>query len=195
MTAVDPASVDAATQALMDNAGCTEDRAHEIVEAVVRAATDEALSTISGASTVSGSAVDMRLLRLRRILEQLGDAAAPLHSYEVGTVFQITPSQGATLLRTYQARYAQDVRKRMEKKVGATAKTATRKGVGSGGKFVFDFPDAATLDYAADRLRRHGYEKSLAVDRPQLQLTIDRDLKAAGGRDAVEFLKGDGPKS
>jgi hypothetical protein len=106
-------SASLAVESLIDDAGSTQGRAEAIVEAVARSAVQEALATMAGSEPVYGSIVDTRLARLRRIIEELGEQASPLTAYEAGAVFRITSSQGRTLLRTYQARYARDYRARM----------------------------------------------------------------------------------
>jgi hypothetical protein len=179
----------ASLQALMEDAGTRKDRAEAIVEAVAKAAVQDALETAAGSEPVYGSIVDTRLARLRRIIEQLGDGASPLTAYEAGAVFRITPSQGRTLLRTYQARYARDYRARMGAAVSTVAKRAKAKGL-KPSRYEFEFADAGTLEYAADRLRRHGFERSLTIDRPALMVKIDAGVKVAD-QDAKAFLSSD----
>jgi hypothetical protein len=182
-------SASLAVQALIDDAGTTKERAEAIVEAVARAAVKDALATTAGTEPVYGSIVDVRLARLRRIIEELGDGLSPLTAYEAGAVFRITASQGRTLLRTYQARYARDYRARMAAAVTAVAKGAKAKGL-KPSRYEFEFADGGTLEYAADRLRRHGFERSLTIDRPALILRVDTGVKVSG-QDAKAFLTSD----
>jgi hypothetical protein len=184
------ASAALAVQALIDDAGSSGDRARAIVEAVARAAVQDALATTAGSEPVYGSVVDARLARLRRIIDELGDQVSLLTSYEAGAVFRITPSQARTLLRTYQARYAREYRARMAGTVRAVAKKAKAKGL-KPSRYEFVFADAGTLEYAADRLRRHGFERSLTVDRPALTVRIETSVKVSA-QDAKAFLTADG---
>lgn len=181
-------SVKAARQALTEDAGCTAGRAGALVEAVARAAVEEALAVVAGDEQVTGSVVEARLTRLRRILDALGKSAAPLSRYEAGAIFRIPPTQAGTLLRTYQARYSKDFRERMTAAVKASANAAKKKGIGAKARYEFQFSNAATLEYAVDRLRRHGYERTLSVDREELVLRIDPAVKV-GQQDAKQFLK------
>lgn len=179
------ASAADAVAALIDDAGCTRERAVALAEAAATAAVQDALATIAGAEPVYGSIVDVRLARLRRIIEALGAGVAPPTAYETGAIFRITSSQGRTLLRTYQARHAKDYRGRMTSAVQPVARAA--EAVGRPSRFEFRFADAGTLEYAADRLRRHGFERTLKTDRPELLLTVDTAVKVAG-KDAKQFL-------
>jgi hypothetical protein len=109
--------------------------------------------------------------------------------YEAGAVFRITPSQGRTLLRTYQARYARDYRVRMAAAVRTVAEGAKAKGL-KPSRYEFDFADAGTLEYAVDRLRRHRFERSLTIDRPALMVRVDTSVKVSA-QDAKAFLISD----
>src|SRR5262245_56371427 len=122
---------DDAIQALMDDAGCDQARATALVGAVAEAAQAEALGVVAGADPVSGSMVDTRVARLKRIMDALNAADPPPSPYEVGAIFRITPSQGRTLLNTYQARFSKDFRGRMEERVKEVAKRAESKGLGT----------------------------------------------------------------
>lgn len=178
-----------AVAALVDDAGSTPARAEAVVEAVASAAAHDALATTAGSEPVYGSIVDARLASLRRIIEQLGDRASPLSAYEAATVFRITPNQGRTLLRTYQARYAKDYRARMSKAVQKVAKGGRKKGA-KPTRYDFAFEDAGTLEYAVERMRRHGFERSLTVDRVALVVSVDESMKVSG-QDARDFLVAD----
>jgi hypothetical protein len=184
------ASAALAVQALVDDAGSDRARAEAIVEAVAKAAVQDALATTAGTEPVYGSVVDGRLARLRRIIDELGDQVSVLTAYEAGAVFRITPTQGRTLLRTYQARYARDYRARMAGTVRTVAQRAKAKGL-KPSRYEFEFADAGTLEYAADRLRRHGFERSLTIDRPALTVRIDTGVKVSA-QDAKAFLASDG---
>lgn len=72
-----------ATQALVDDAGCREERAAALVQAVTNVAAEEALMIVAGTASVSGSIVDTRVARLRRIIEALPEASAFLRAWEV----------------------------------------------------------------------------------------------------------------
>lgn len=176
-----------AAQALKDDAGCTAQRADELVEAVAQAAAEEALAIVAGSAEVTASITDTRLARLRRILDALGKTAPAPTSYEVGAIFRITPTQGRTLLRTYQARYSSDFRSRMQSGIKAAAAKGKKTGGLGSAKFAFEFPDAATLEYASDRLRRQGFERGLSVDREKLTLKVDAGVKV-NNLDAKAFL-------
>jgi hypothetical protein len=183
------ASAALAVQALIDDAGSNKERAEAIVDAVAKAAVHDALATTAGSEPVYGSIVDARLARLRQIIKELGDGASPLTAYEVGAVFRITPSQGRTLLRTYQVRYAKDYRARMAATVKTIAKSAKATGL-KPSRYGFEFADAGTLEYAVDRLRRHGFERSLTIDRQALTVKVDTSIKVSA-KDAKAFLISD----
>jgi len=182
-------SASLAVQALIDDAGSKKERAEAIVDAVAKAAVHDALATTAGSEPVYGSIVDARLARLRQIIEELGEGASPLTAYEAGAVFRITPSQGRTLLRTYQVRYARDYRARMAATVKTIAESAKATGL-KPSRYEFEFADAGTLEYAVDRLRRHGFERSLTIDRQALTVRVDTSVKVSA-QDAKTFLISD----
>jgi hypothetical protein len=194
------AVADAARRALRDDAGVGEARATAIVRAVALTAAKEALEVTAGDSEVYGSVLDTRLARLRGLLNALDVDEAPLSPYEIGVIMRITPSQATSLVRTYRARYSVDYRRRMNQFVrdALAAKTTTKasKSTVPGAKgtpatYGLTFANAAALEYAADRLRRRGFHRSLKEDRIALTLTIDQDIKDAEDRDAVAFLEAD----
>jgi hypothetical protein len=191
---------DAARRALRDDAGVGQARAAAVVRAVAVTAAKEALAVAAGRQEVYGSALDTRLARLRGLLDALEATEAPLSPYEIGVILRITPSQASSLVRTYRARYSDDYRRRMNQLVrdAVAAKTtakASKSGVpgakGTPATYTLPFANTAALEYAADRLRRHGLARSLKEDKVALTLTIDQDVRDPDGRDAVAFLTAD----
>jgi hypothetical protein len=157
------------------------------VKAVSAAAATEALDVVAGSAQSFGSAVDRRVAALDRLITEM-DAKESLPTvYEVGVIFRITPSQARNVLRTYQARFSERYRGRLQDALNAVkAQTKQRDGVGV---FVFDFDDPAVLDFAVERLRRRGLTRSVTVDRTKLQIEVARDETDRFGQKANAVLK------
>jgi hypothetical protein len=178
---------DAAARALEEDAGCKPERARALVDAVARAAADEALEVIAGRAPSYGGVVDHRVAMLDRVLRALPREERFPDRYEVGAMFRITPGQAANALRTYQARFSDAYRARLQAALATVSpKGQTRAGTSV---FVFEFDDPAVLDYAVERLRRRGLTRSVSVDRTKLELVVDREQKDRFGRTAAEALK------
>ncbi len=188
-------SLEAAKKALVDDGGCSPERAALITEALGAVGAEEALNVAGGTQDVFGSVVDTRVDRLRRLLERIPQAEPPLTRYEVGVLFRIKPSQAHSLNGTYQARYPAKYRERLDKSVKSAARKADKVGLLKAKDFEFAFDNLVVLDYAVDRLRRQGFERGLSVDRAKLTVTVSRTDKDSGKRSAAEFLKGDEPKT
>lgn len=175
-----------AARALVEDAGCLEERAEQLVTASATVAAQEALAIIAGTATVSGSIVDTRVARLKQIIEALPKNAPFPDPYEVSVIFRITPSQARTLINTYQARYTADYRDRIKGLVKTAEAEATQKDKRE--VWVIDFSDPAALDYAFETLKRRGLSKTLERDRTAMTITVDRDQEDRHGKNAVEVL-------
>jgi hypothetical protein len=187
-----------ARTALVDDAGASNARADTLVEVVAEVAAAEGLAIVGGDQDVYGSIVDTRLARLRKLLKALPEGEPLPDPYEVGVIFRITPSQARSLLRTYRARFSGDYAGRMNGRIAAAAENVGEAGGGKlnvpGQKkvpetWVFSFADLPTLEYAEDQLRRHGFSRSLTPDRTGLKISVEKDVRNADGKDAVEYLK------
>lgn len=109
------------------------------------------------------------------------------NQFEIGVLFRITPEQGRSVLRTYQARFSKNYASRL---TAAAAKATPQQKSQSGTPvYVFSFNDPAVLDFTVDRLRRRGLTKSVAVDRTALTVTVDRGERDRFGKDAKDALK------
>jgi hypothetical protein len=176
-----------AIRALKEDAGCEPKRARDLVEAVGDAAAAEAMELIAGRTQSVGSALDRRVATLERVIRALPVSERLPNRYEVGAIFRITPTQGANVLRTYQARYSEAYRERFASAVAAVKPTLEQR---SGTNvFVFAFNDPALLEYAVERLRRRGLTRSVTVDQTKLELVVDRDVKDRFGKSADAALK------
>jgi hypothetical protein len=187
-----------ARAALVEDAGASSARADTLVEVVAEVAAAEGLAIVGGDQDVFGSIVDTRLARLRKLLSALPGGEPLPDPYEVGVIFRITPSQARSLLRTYRARFSGDYARRMNGRIAAAAEDPDE---GGGGKsnvpgqetapetWVFSFGDLPTLEYAEDQLRRHGFSRSLTPDRTGLKLSVEKSVKNADGKDAVQYLR------
>lgn len=177
----------AAVRALEEDAGCEPERARHLVKAVGAAAAAEAMELIAGRTQVLGSALDRRVAALERVIRSLPISERVPNRYEVGAIFRITPSQGANVLRTYQARYSDAFRARFRSAAAAVKPTLEQRA--GTNIFVFAFNDPALLEYAVERLRRRGLTRSVTVDRTKLELVVDRDVKDRFGKSADVALQ------
>lgn len=176
----------AAALALVSDGGCSDERARTLVAAVEEMGRTDALETVAGTATVSGSIVDTRVGRLRALISALDDADELASAYELSAIFRITPSQARTLLRTYEIRHSSDVRDRMAKLVKA-AKAAELE-VDGAKVWRVDFDDPAVMEYAVETLRRRGLAKSVDRNTSKLQLTVERERKDRRGLTAKQIL-------
>jgi hypothetical protein len=177
----------AAVRALEEDAGCEPKRARSLVDAVGAVAAAEAMELIAGRTQAVGSALDRRVATLERVIRALPVSARLPNRYEVGAIFRITPTQGANVLRTYQARYSEEYRERFRSAVAAVKPTLEQRA--GTNIFVFAFNDPALLEYAVERLRRRGLTRSVTVDQTKLELVVDRDAKDRFGKGADAALK------
>ena len=177
-----------AIRALEEDAGCEAKRARDLVAAVSAAAAAEARELIAGRTQAVGSALDRRVATLERVIRALPASERLPNRYEVGAIFRITPTQGANVLRTYQARYSEAYRERFASAVAALKPSLEQR---SGTNvFVFAFNDPAVLDYAVERLRRRGLTRSVVIDQTNLELVVDRDMRDRFGKRADAALSG-----
>jgi hypothetical protein len=180
--------LNAAALALEGDAGCRPERALALAKAVSQAAANEALEVVAGQTQAFGGAVDRRVGMLDRVIRAL-DAKERLPTiYEVGVIFRITPTQARNVLRTYEARFAEPYRGRLQAALQTVKPTSQQRG--KVGVFLFDFDDPTVLEYAVDRLRRRGLTRSVSADWTKLQLVVDRSEKDRFDKTADEALKG-----
>lgn len=191
--------------ALVNFAGCSAPRATALVTALAAVAADEALLVVGGGAPVSNSLVDARVERVRRLVERLAEQAADeekarndgqtpntdsanlLNAYELAAVLRVQPRQAQSLLRTWQARYPEQLQERMQTLVGAGSKDVG--GSDDAPTWTVDYDDPATLDYAAEQLRRNGLSKGLKVDRSAQRLEVPQDSRdRTGRRNALQIL-------
>lgn len=175
-----------AVKALIDFAGCDKTRAAELVTAWKKVFAIEALSVVAGTERVTTTVTDLRVERLRRLVDELGGSAALPNPYELGMLLRITVPQARTALRNWQARYPDQYEHHMQRLTAAGKPT-----VGGGERdatWVIEFEDPEVLDYAVDRLRRRGVQKGLTSDSSALQVTVPKDATATDGRGVLETL-------
>lgn len=172
-----------AIDVLAEEAGVSTPRAKELVEALQTAHANEGIGILIGTWPVSGSVVDQRVARLDALIDALPATAITPTNYEVGVLFRITPSQGQTLLRVYQARHGIKIRNRMLARIAEIPMKT------SGTNKVAQFSDSATLDFAVDLLRRNGFEKGLEPNHTDLTLTLPADSANADGESPKKFFK------
>lgn len=108
---------------------------------------NEALEVVAGRAQSFGSAVDRRVATLDRPVGELAPNESIPTEYEVGAIFQITPTQARNVLRTYQARFSEHYRDRLQSALGkVNAKSVRQSGTNV---YVFPFDDPAVLQYAS----------------------------------------------
>ena len=175
-----------AGQAFVDDASCEKPRAEALAKALGDAAASEALAVAAGDDLIYGSALDARVARLRRVVENLGEGAVP-NIYEIGVMFRITPTQARNVLGTYQARFTGRFRERMDDKL-KQHKPSSITHETHGDVFRWQFDDPGVLDYAIDKLRRQGLSRLVWKDEDELTLMVDRDARDRHKKDAKSVL-------
>jgi hypothetical protein len=202
-TPPDPSAL--ARDALVNFAGCSTQRATALVHALAAVAADEALLVVGGGAPVSNSLVDARVERVRRLVERLAkqavdedrarndgqtpntDSASLLNAYELAAILRVQPRQAQSLLRTWQARYPEQLRERMETLV--TAGTKDVGGTDDAPTWTVEYDDPATLEYAAEQLRRNGLTKGLKVERSAQRIEVPQDSRdRTRQRNALQVL-------
>lgn len=145
----------------------------------------EALSVVAGLERVTTSVSDLRVERVRLLVNQLGDAALP-NPYELGVLMRVPVTQSRRVLRNWQARYPDHYEDHMqqlaaqgEREVGGTDEHPN---------WVIEYKDSEVLEYALDRLRRHGVQKGLKADRSSLTLEVLQATTGPDGDGALAVL-------
>ncbi len=176
---------DLAAEALIEFGGCTKGRAKQLVGAWKKVFAVEALSVVAGVERVTTSVSDLRVERVRALVDLLEDAPLP-NPYEIGVLMRIPLTQSRTVLRNWQARYPRRYEGHMQT---LAAKGRKKPGGGTGGfTWKITYKDLGVLEYAVDHLRRHGLQQGLKVDRSDLTIEVPKSTKAADGSDAAELL-------
>jgi len=174
-----------AAEALVQFGGCTKARAKELVKAWKAVFAAEALSVVAGLERVTSSVSDLRVERVRLLVNELGEAALP-NPYELGVLLRVPVSQARRVLRNWQARYPDHYE-------GHMAALAAKGGRDVGGgdtipTWIIEYGDPEVLEYALDRLRRRGVQKGLKTDRSALTLEVPQATTGSEGENALKVL-------
>jgi hypothetical protein len=173
--------------ALRADAGCEEARAKALVKAIGEAAREEALELVAGSTQPFSGVLDRRVATLERVIRLLDEGERLPSDYEVGAIFRITPTQGRNVLRTYQARFSESYRNRLQGALGEV--DVQSKLVEKVQSYVAEFTDPALLEFAVEKLRRRGLTRSVTVDRVKLRLVVARDQRDRFDKDAKQALR------
>jgi hypothetical protein len=171
------ASREDAEMTLRAYAGISGADAKALVEAVVRAAADEALELIAGSAPVPTNMGDARALRLRYISQA---RKRSLGQREVEVVFRLGPSQAATTIARMQATYAQDVDELLKARLKAAA-TAKKSGQAGDLRYEVHFDDAATFEFAYQLLQRNRLDHDVRRKKPSQILDMPRKITDNAG--------------
>jgi hypothetical protein len=166
--------------------GCSASRAAELTCAWKTVFADEALSIVSGAERVTSTVSDLRIERVRLLVEELGDSGLP-NPYELGVLLRVPVTQARRVITNWRARYPDHYEEHMSRLVKRGVKD-----VGGGGgenlTWIIEYRDSEVLEYALDRLRRRGLEKGLVASRSRLTLEIPQSTTGHEGETALEAL-------
>jgi|GEM_PF-7101569 len=174
-----------ATKALVNFGGCSEKRARQLLDAWKKVFETEAVGIVAGEERITTSVVDLRVERVKLLVDQLKDDPLP-NPYELGVLLRVTPTQARTVLRNWRARYPDHYEEHMTL-LAAKGKKSTG---GDTGKptWVVEYDDYEVLEYAVDRLRRFRLQQGLRSDSGDVKLSIPKSTKTADGKDALKIL-------
>lgn len=173
-----------AANALQEYAGVDGTRAQALVSAWKTVCADEALAIVAGTERVTTTVGETRVERLHRLVAALEEGRLPT-PYELAVLLRITVSQARTVVNNWKARYPEAHETRM--RAGVKSGKHDTGGKQGSPAWVIEYDDAETFAYAVELLRRHGMDKGLKVDRPDLRIEIPKTT-TAGGKDALAIL-------
>jgi hypothetical protein len=180
------ASREHAEKTLSAYAGVSNADAKTLVEAVVKAAEEEALELIAGSAPVPTNMGDARALRLRYISQARKRSLGQL---EVEVVFRLSPSQATSTIARMQATYAQDVNELLKARLKATA-TAKKSGQAGDLRYEVHFDDAASFEFAYQLLQRNRLDHDVRRKKSSQILDMPRKIADSAGaeRNPLEVL-------
>ena len=180
------AAEEKAIKALIDFAGCEEDRAKQLVVAWKEVFSAEGLGVASGEQRVTTSVTDLRVERVKGLVDELEKSPLP-NSYEISVLLRVTQNQAGTVLRNWRARYPDHYEDHM-KTLAAEGECDTGGGGGNKATFVIRYKDSDVLEYAVDCLRRKRLQQGLKVDRSALTIEIPQKTTNSEGNNARQVL-------
>jgi hypothetical protein len=175
-----------AVEALVQFGGCTKSRASELVTAWKKVFAAEALSVVAGTERVTSTVSDLRVERVRLLVNELGEGALP-NPYELGVLLRVPVTQARRVLGNWQARYPEHYEDHMLR-LASKGKKKVAGGEDELATWIVEYTDSEVLEYALDRLKRHGVQKGLKADRSELTLEVLQATKGFEGADALDLL-------
>lgn len=171
---------DDAIAVLRDQAALTPAEAEAIVDAVAEVAAEDVLEQIAGGEPVTGTAAELRAIRVARICLHLGRL---LSAREVEVLLRVPPPTARSTLGRVRAGWpshtdawiAALVTSQLDKVEDASTDE-------DGERWRIVFNDDAALDHAAERLRREGMSRNLSVTRSAQELLVPKQMRDRHGQ-------------
>jgi hypothetical protein len=175
-----------AINALVNFGGCSKVRAERLLEAWQKVFAAEALGVVAGVEKVTTSVTDLRVERVKLLVDELDENSPLPNEYELGVLMRVPPSQARTALRNWRARYPDHYEDHM--KVLAASGDPDSGGTDEDPTHLIAYRGSDVLEYAVDCLRRKGLQRGLKVDKSALSLEIPETTVDADGNDALKVL-------
>lgn len=179
---------DDAIEVLRSQAALTAQEAEALIDAVAQVAADEVLEQIAGEEPPTGTAAELRAIRVARICGRLGRM---LSARELEVLLRVPPATARSTLARVKAGWprqadawaAAHVRGQLDEVEDASTDE-------HGERWRISFNDDAALALAVDRLRREGMSRNLVVERSAQELLVPKQMRDRQGqmRDPREVL-------
>jgi hypothetical protein len=169
-----------AVAALRDQAALTQAEAAAVVDAVAAVAADEVLEQIAGEEPTTGTAAELRAIRVARICNRVGRL---LSAREVEVLLRVPPATARSTLGRVRAGWpshsdawiAELVKAQLDKVEDASTDE-------EGERWRIIFNDNAALGYAAERLRREGMSRDLLISAGKQELLVPKQMRDRRGQ-------------
>lgn len=168
-----------AASRLVTLAGLEKASAHELVEATLQGAVDQALELIMGSGPVPTAMTTSMADRLRFICERAGRT---LSQREVELLFRVKSSTAKAILNTMLATYEEGLRKRFLERMRNDCKVMATGTDVEGLTWTLRFTEAGTLETAWSEVLRIGAGSECERNVARRTLIIPRKLEIKGNR-------------
>ncbi len=176
----DDPRIEKAVSRFQSLAGSQEVEAEELVQALMSAAQDQLLETITGSGTVPSKMVALRAellyhasVRAERILEQR----------EVEVLFRTLPTDARAILANMHATYEEALREQFLERMRRGARVTASGTDATGLRWVIAFSDGSNFQTAWDEVQRIGLgddavtnSRTRTIDIPQTTRVNDNDI-------------------
>ena len=150
-----------ALEHLQKHAGLRADEAEQLLDAVVEAASAEAIDAIADDDPPPTAVGDIRADRVARICRGVGRLLRPV---EIEAVLRMPPSGSKAVLTRVRARYPRFADEWERELIRAQSIPPTNVGTLGNPQWKVAFRDPVVLDYALERLNREAMTRNVKRD-------------------------------